>query len=317
MLEESISIRLDFVAEVESFDEQTGKLVQRIRLRPDRYERVQYEGDWAWFDKVDSVLFPEHILNRAIAQLEGHSGTFETPDVTDIEKHIDIRRDSIRQQLTTKQVPTTVSNRSQDALQELDGESSEFVILSVDMVGSTRRAFASDDSDFADLLVALQHELSETIALFHGHVLNFGGDGLVAFFAAPSFIVKHDLAFGCAMAIRRLINEALNPGLVEQQFEPIQIRIGIESGKAQIRTIGSDKTKRQKDLLGQVLNLASKLQGQAKPGEILLGPNAEKHLHTLYRARCEKIELGPDWLYTNSDGSALAVFKVEDTGLAT
>jgi len=42
-------------------------------------------------------------------------------------------------------------------------------------------------------------EFSLAIPAFHGHVLKYTGDGLIAYFAEPSFLTKNDLALDCAL----------------------------------------------------------------------------------------------------------------------
>jgi class 3 adenylate cyclase len=310
MRENQTSGRLDFESEIVSFDQRTGRLVQRMRLRPDRYEQIEWKGQRAWLDKADRLVITESVLNEALKGIVGMYSSLEEPDVEGLEAHLGVRRKSIASRLDGLQSQTPCRDRSQEELSKFSGNPREFVFLAIDMVSSTLRGIQDKAVEYADLVTIFLDDLSETISLYHGHVLNYAGDGCIAFFPSPSFTIKHDLAFLCAIALRRVVHESLNSELRTRGIKPVEIRIGIESGCATPRTVGSSKTKRQRDLLGSPISLAAKIQGRANPGEVLIGEYAMTHLYTPLRQMCEAIDLGPKWPYRNDDGSEFAVFRL-------
>jgi class 3 adenylate cyclase len=154
------------------------------------------------------------------------------------------------------------------------------------------------------------YELSEIVPKFHGHVLKYTGDGLIAYFPEPSFILKNDLAIVCALTLRILVYEALNPILIKRGFPSIGIRIGLDAGEAYVVTIGSPETKQHKDIIGVVVNLASKIQSKASPGEIYLGDTVLRHLHTMWRQICEPVDLDKKWEYRDLRGVIYKIHKI-------
>jgi class 3 adenylate cyclase len=92
------------------------------------------------------------------------------------------------------------------------------------------------------------------VPLFHGHVLMCTGDGLIAFVAEPSFNSMNDLAVDCALTMRRLISDAVNSALNAERLPSLSVRIGLEAGDAYVVTLDSATTKRDSDIVGEVVN---------------------------------------------------------------
>ncbi len=58
------------------------------------------------------------------------------------------------------------------------------------------------------------------------------------------------------MTVRRLVYLELNPALKDWGYQPIETRIGIESGEGIAVAMGSRDTKRSIDLVGDFINMA-------------------------------------------------------------
>jgi adenylate cyclase len=151
---------------------------------------------------------------------------------------------------------------------------------------------------------------------FHGHVLKYGGDGLIAYFPEPSFIIKNDLAIDCALTMHGLVYAALNQCFSEGNLPGIEVRIGLDSGEAYVMAIGSAETKRHADIIGDVVSLAAKIQSRARTGEIWLGETMERNLHTMWREICEKCNEMNDWEYKNQEGRPYRLFRVAPDALS-
>jgi adenylate cyclase len=156
--------------------------------------------------------------------------------------------------------------------------------------------------------------MGDLVALFHGHVLKHAGDGLIAYFAAPAFIVKADAAVDCAYCIRRLIYDAVNPELEQLGLPTIDVRLGLDGGEAVIEILGSDKTKRHADLIGEVVSLACKIESRAGTGEIFLGETVERNLHFRWRELCKRIKPSQNWTYSVSGSEPYPLFHLDWTG---
>jgi len=97
--------------------------------------------------------------------------------------------------------------------------------------GSTRLQTTSNRRTFARTINTVLTELAELVAIFHGQVLRYTGDGLIAYFAEPSFIIKSDNAADCAYCARRLIYDAVNPELQQAGLPTIDVRLGLDGGE--------------------------------------------------------------------------------------
>jgi class 3 adenylate cyclase len=203
----------------------------------------------------------------------------------------------------------TLPSKGEEFLEALAGNELGFAILSLDVVGSTSLATSLEPEQYRSLMNALLFEWSEAVPLFNGHVLKYTGDGLIAYFAEPSFMRKMDLAIDCALTLRGLLHDALNPALRERGLPSIAMRIGIDAGEAFVDVVGSPQTKRHADLVGDVVSLATKIQGQAPPDQIFLGAAVVQNLHVSWREKCEVVEAPSDWPYETRDGKRYRFYR--------
>jgi adenylate cyclase len=302
--------RLDFKMEVISSDETSRTLEVRLIPNPDRYEWVTHDGKKALFDKLDHLLIPEDIFFEGMKKMADIPIGYQPQLIKDASEYVLSRIDAIKSELTGNFPTPTFSDKSEEFLQSLETDKLGFVILSLDVVGSTLLSTTIPEDDYRRLISALLYEASTVIPLFHGHVLKYVGDSVVAYFPEPSFITKNDLAIDCALTLHRLIYDGFNPVLKSLGFKEIDIRIGLDSGNAYIVTIGNPSTKQHKDIIGALVNLAAKIQSIAKPGQITLGQVTLQNLHTNWRLRCQSVELLPSWTYLRDDGKPYEVFTI-------
>jgi adenylate cyclase len=216
---------------------------------------------------------------------------------------------AIVQRLEGNEEAPGFEDKSEQFLESLACDRLEFVIASVDVVGSTRLATTLAQEKYARLISTVLSELGEIIPKFHGYVLKYTGDGLIAYFPSPSFITMNDLALDCVLTMRGLVHNGINPLLEQRNYPVIDIRMGIDSGEAYVVTVGSPETKKHMDVIGGVVSLACKIQGLAKPGEICMGETTERNLHVAWRQLCEPVDCGPNWSYKERDGNFYRVFR--------
>jgi len=303
--------RVDFVQKIISIDDKTGEFIVSLEPDPRRYEWREINGRRSLYDKFDNVYIPEDVFQASLKTLKGKPIYFQPQKIDDAEAYIKSRQPIIENMLDDSEELPILEDKSEKFLQSLSVNKLAFVILSIDIVGSTKLSTSIDGAVFRNIIRTTLYELGDIIPKFHGYVLKYTGDGFIAYFPEPSFIAKNDLAIDCALTLRGLVYKALNPIFVDRGYPPIDVRIGFDAGEAYIETIGSPETKQYKDIIGAVVNLAVKIQSLANPGEIYLGEVAERNLHIMWRQICESVVPEEQWDYKNLDGNIYKVYKVK------
>lgn len=113
----------------------------------------------------------------------------------------------------------------------------------------------------------------------------FLGDGFLAFFNVPIHRDDHvAMAVSAARAIQDLVAE-INREFGEADL--LKIGIGIASGVAYASRIGSEDCK-DYTVMGDTVNLGSRLQSLADSGKILLSSDAYEQIRSVYPDATEK-----------------------------
>ena len=305
------SFRLDFVQKVLKVDESSHTVVMELEPDPRRYEWRESQGRRYLYDRLDKIAISEEAYQDLAEQVVGKPIYYQPCKIDNIEHYIESRLPIINRMLDGIFQPPSFEDKSEEFLRSLAADRLAFVIISLDIVGSTRLATSTDPKTYAGLISVILYELSELVPKFWGHILKYTGDGLIAYFPEPSFITMNDAALYCALTMRMVVYQALNTALLQRGLPQIAIRIGIDAGEAYIQTIGSPETKQHKDIIGAVVSLAAKIQARAKPGEIYLGDTVNRNLHTSWRQLCEPVDVGKDWGYRDTHGESYRIHRIK------
>lgn len=225
-------------------------------------ERVEVHTD----DEIEVVA---DALNHAAEELQASEER--------IKKEIEIRND-LGRYLPSELVDNIVKR---EASIELGGERREISVLFADIVRFTPLC----EEHPPERVVALLNELFTlvTTIIFEtgGTVDKFIGDCVMAFWGAPS--PDEDHAVHALMAAEK-INRLLEVG--NRRWEDtfgikIQIAIGVNSGEAVIGNIGSEK-RIEYTAIGNTVNEAARLEGLARPGQILVTAGVVKAAGDLF-----------------------------------
>ncbi len=164
---------------------------------------------------------------------------------------------NILPQAVVEQLKASPGERVADAFDDIS-------VVFVDAVASTEQAAHSSPEEFADALDALFRRFDE-IADRHGlEKIKTIGDAYLAVAGAPVPMADHADA-AVAMALEILDGSGT---LRWPSGNPIRVRGGVTSGPAVAGVIGTRKF--QYDVWGDTVNLASRLQEQAEPGQVLI-----------------------------------------------
>lgn len=151
----------------------------------------------------------------------------------------------------------------------LGGQRCNVSVLFADVVAFTRFAESAPPERVVALLNELFTVLAEVIFRHGGIVDKFVGDSVMAIFGAPSAQPDHARrALTTAEAIHRFV-EANAPAWRVTYGLEVQMAIGINSGEAIVGNLGSEK-RMEYTAIGDVVNIAARLEGVAQPGQTLV-----------------------------------------------
>ena len=218
-----------------------------------------------------------------------------------------------------------VQNRIHDSLKngykysKIVGDSEKFLrkhtfqtievsVLYVDLVGSTKMSLELPPDRLSIVVSSFVQEMAYVISQHDGFVLKFSGDAVIGYFIGKgSSLQAADSAVGCAESMLKIVKKGINPILNKEENLPkLLIKIGIDFGPVTVVQYGSDKKNSSVDLLGPSLNMASKVQGIAKPNQIVVGHDVYERLHpTIQKPFKEITKEISGWKFTSKFGKKI------------
>ena len=187
-------------------------------------------------------------------------------------------------------------------------ERRHLTVMFCDLVGSTELSTRLDPEDLRDVMQRFQEACVEVICRYGGHIGNYIGDGILAYFGYPR---AHEddaqravrAGLGMVEAIAALNDAVPQPGI------QLAIRIGINTGLVVVGDIGTGESRDAMAVVGETPNVAARLQDLAEPGSIVVGASTYRLIEGLFV--CD--DLGP--LAVRGVSAPVAVYRVrEPTG---
>ena len=156
-------------------------------------------------------------------------------------------------------------------------------ILAADVVGFSRLTHDDEDRTLARLRALRSDLIDPTISVHNGHVVKRTGDGAIVEFRSVVDAVR------CAIEIQDAMVER-NAGLMPEHR--IEFRIGIHLGDVVEESDG--------DLMGDGVNIASRLEGVAEPGTICLSEDAYRQVRARLDIAVESSRISSSSMRSNS-----------------
>jgi adenylate cyclase len=156
-----------------------------------------------------------------------------------------------------------------------------------DIAGFTETAERLESEDLTHLLNHYLTEMSQ-IALRHGATIDkYVGDAIVIFFGDPETRGVQADALACvemAIAMRSRMAELEKDWRASGVENPLKCRMGINTGYCTVGNFGS-ADRMDYTIIGSGVNLASRLEGAAEPGSILI--SYETYANVKDKIHCE------------------------------
>jgi class 3 adenylate cyclase len=176
-------------------------------------------------------------LMKAIAELRGSQAAPPAPE-------------------TAEPVRTTVA----------DGERRQLTVMFCDLVGSSELAQRVDAEEMREIMRAYQQTCADVVARFEGHLAQFLGDGVLAYFGYPQ---AHEDA--AERAVRAAIDIVQAVGrLAPGASGTLSVRLGIATGTVVVGKVMDATGVSELSAIGEAPNLASRLQSIAEPNTVVI-----------------------------------------------
>jgi class 3 adenylate cyclase len=155
------------------------------------------------------------------------------------------------------------------------GERRHLTVLFCDLVNSTSIATQLDPEDWREIVANYHRAAAQAIERFGGHVAQYLGDGVMAYFGWPeAYDNNAERAARAGLSILDAISK-----LNEHPRRPkLSARVGIDSG---VVVVGASAGK-SADVFGETPNIAARVQAAAAPGTVLITEDTHRLLSGLF-----------------------------------
>ncbi|MBV8454761.1 MAG: AAA family ATPase [Deltaproteobacteria bacterium] len=187
-------------------------------------------------------------------------------------------------------------------------ERRQLTVMFCDLVGSTALSAQLDPEELSDVTRHYQSLCAEVIARHGGHIAQYLGDGVLAYFGYP--ISHEDDAQRAVYAGLEIV--AAVASARERIERALRVRVGVHSGLAVVGHLGGKINPDPMAISGETPNIAARLQGIATPDSVVVSAATCRLIEGFFRCR----RLGTPVL--KGVASPIEVFEVlEPTGIHT
>jgi class 3 adenylate cyclase/tetratricopeptide (TPR) repeat protein len=166
----------------------------------------------------------------------------------------------------------------------LEGERRQVTVVFADLSGFTALAERLDPEEVASLLNDCMKELIEAVYQYEGMVHQIIGDCVMAIFGAPVALEDDaERALRAALAMKERLAK-FNERWIENLKDPLELHVGINTGTVIAGNVGSD-LRMSYTVVGDTVNVASRLEGVATGGQILVTQRTYRLTHGIFEFR--------------------------------
>jgi class 3 adenylate cyclase len=192
----------------------------------------------------------------------------------------------------------------------LEGERKLVTVLFADVANFTSLSEKLEPEEVHQIMEGCLKILMDQIHQYEGTINQFTGDGVMALFGAPLAHEDHaQRACYAALAIQKDLVE-YGEKIKKEYGQEFRMRIGLNSGPVVVGSIGDD-LHMDYTAIGDTINLASRMEGLAQPGTVLLSRDTQR----LVKDYFELSPLGP--LEIKGKEELQEAFELIRTGGAT
>jgi len=166
--------------------------------------------------------------------------------------------------------PKLVADVFEGGMAGAENRRHEVTVLFADMVGFTAFSETTETEEVVDVLNKHFEVFHRIIDYYGGHVDKYIGDAVMAVFNHPNEDVDH--VRHAVMAGLAMVAACSKLGVLRDNGEPIQFRVGLNRGDAIVGNIGAAE-RLEYTVIGDTVNVASRMGGLGEGGEVVLSEN--------------------------------------------
>lgn len=164
----------------------------------------------------------------------------------------------------------------------LGGEKKAITVLFSDIVGFTSLSECLDSEEIVEMLNEYFSSMTDIIFDHSGTLDKFIGDSIMAIFGAPNEIENQvEVAVKVGLLMQKTNAEIQNARRRKGQIS-FRVRVGLHAGLATVGNIGSPN-RLDYTAIGDTVNVASRLEGAASPGGVLIGESIYVQVKDLFK----------------------------------
>jgi class 3 adenylate cyclase/tetratricopeptide (TPR) repeat protein len=183
-----------------------------------------------------------------------------------------------------KYLPKGLTEKILSQRGRIEGERKQVTVMFCDMEGFTPLSELLGIEEAYSIIDQVYEILIHKVHDYEGTVNEMTGDGIMALFGAP--VALEDApqrAIRSSLAIHREMAKFSDQLKQEKKVvAPVKMRIGIHTGPVVVGTVGNDLRVEFK-AVGDTVNLASRMEGQAQPGTTYITEDTFKLTEGLFR----------------------------------
>jgi class 3 adenylate cyclase/tetratricopeptide (TPR) repeat protein len=161
-----------------------------------------------------------------------------------------------------------------------EGERKQVTVLFSDLSGYTAMSERLDPEEVKNIISRIFGEIAQVVVKYDGSIEKFIGDAVVAFFGVPKAHEDDPVrALRAAREIHEIV-DAISPQFESKVGRPLSMHTGINTGLVVTGEVTMGKG--SLGVTGDTVNVASRLSGLAKPGEILVGEDTYRQAEGLF-----------------------------------
>lgn len=159
-------------------------------------------------------------------------------------------------------------------INQIDGERKHVTIMFSDLSGYTSMNERLDPEEVKEIMSLIFNKVTEIVHGYEGFIEKFIGDAVMAVFGIPEAHEDDPVRAIKAAKDMHAAIESISPQFEEKIGYPLALHTGINTGLVITDKINVEKGTH--GLIGDTINLASRLGSLAKAGETVVGPDTYK-----------------------------------------